>query len=124
MHHFQPRARDELREREVRAGAVARGCVVVLARTRLHLVDEFAQRAGVDDLRIDGEHVGDVDERRDRREIRFHIEGQLAVERGIDAVRRRRAEQKRVAVGLRLRHRLRSEVAARADAVVNDELRA
>ena len=122
MNHVQSGARDELGEREVRAGAVAGGGVVVLAGIRLHLVDELAQRVRVDHRRVHRQHVGDVHQRRDRREVRLDVEGKLLVERGVDAVRGRGAEQQRVAVGLGLRHCVGGEVAAGAGAVVHHQL--
>ena len=119
VHHVEAGLGVELGEREVRAGAVAGRGVVVLAGIGLHLVDEFLQRGGVDHLRVHGEHVGDVDQRRDRREVGLDVERQLLVERGVDAVRGRGAEQEGVAVGLGLRHGLGGDVAAGAGPVVD-----
>ena len=66
---------------------------------------------------IDGQHVRHVGQRRDRREVGLHVEGQLLVERGVDAVRAGGADHQRVAVGRGLRHVLGGDVAAGAGLV-------
>jgi hypothetical protein len=112
-------ARIELRERQVRAGAVASGRVVVLAGLGLHLGDELLHGLHVDDLGVDRQHVRDVVDRCDRGEVGLDVEGHLPVERGIDRVRARGAEQQRVAVRPGARDEVRCDVAGGAWLVVD-----
>ena len=118
--HVEPRLGIELRECEVGAGTVAGRRKVVFAGIRLDPVDEFSDRLDVDDFGIDGQHVRNVDKRRDRREIRFDVERQIPVERGIDAVRRSGPEQYRVAVCARLGDVIGRDIAACARPVFSD----
>jgi hypothetical protein len=95
--------------------------VVVLAGICLDSLDEFPDRLDVDHVWINGQHVRNVDERRDWREIRLDIERQVSVERRVHAVRRSGPEQYRVAVRTRLRDVIGRDIAAGARAVFGDD---
>ncbi len=73
-------------------------------------------------VRMHHQHDRRARKQRDRSEILGRIERQLAVERLVDGERSGRGEQQRVAVGIRLGHRLAAGVAAAAGSILDDEL--
>ena len=117
-------ARLEELARQVDRGAVAAGRHVQLARVGLGITDQVGhgidlQRFGLG--RVHHQHVGHTGHQRDRREVLDRVIGQLGIERGIDAMRAHGAHQQGVAVGCRLGHLGRADVAASAGLVVDQE---
>ena len=108
--------------REVMRRAVAGRAVVDLARARLRAArSNSAAVFAFSDGCVDQREAGDR-ERRDRREILDRVVRDLLEEAAVQHDRVRRHQQ-RVAVGRRLRRGLGADVAARADAVVDDDRR-
>ena len=107
--------------REVRAGAGAGGGEGVFAGVGLGQRDQFGNGAGG---KVEPRHqeVRHRPQHGDAGEILGGIERQLGVERRRDRVRGDRVEADRVAVGGRLGDDVGADIAARARAVLDDEL--
>ena len=121
VHHVQAQARVELGKRHMRACAVAGGGVVVFAGVGLDLVNKLFEVLDVDDIGIDGQHIGHIHQRGDGHKVGFHIKGQLFVKRCIAAVGGCGAEVDGVAIWLGAGHVLTADIAGRAGLVVNDD---
>src|SRR6266571_2791022 len=96
---------------EVRGGARARGGVGQLAGVRSRERDQLADVRGPD-FQVGGDDVGRGGDERHRGELRDVLFGE----------RRGRAHEERVAVGGRLRHGVRADMAARAGLVLDEHL--
>ena len=101
------------------AAAVARGCVVDLARVRLHVGNELLEVVD-GQRRIHHEHAGLARDQRHRDEIVDGIEGKLRIQACADRVGLR-CEQQRIAVGGRLGDDVRTDRRTGAGLVVHDD---
>ena len=121
MNHVQPQAGVEFGKRHVRACAVARGGKVVLAGVGLDLVHELLEGLDVDDVGIDGQHIGHVHQRSNGHKVGLNVEGQLFVQRCIAAVRGGCAEVEGVAIGFGASNQFAADIACSTGLVVNDD---
>ena len=111
----------ENHRREMGAGASAGRKIIELTRVRLGERDEFLDRLGgqrgMDDkCQWRGGH------QRDRREIAHEVVRRFGEQAHVDRLCRDRRHQERIAVGRRLGDEFRADIAARAEAVVDDDL--
>ena len=105
--------------------AVAAGGHVHLAGVGLGHADEIlhvVNALGLGLVGVHHHHVGHGGHQGDGHKVLDGVVGQLGVQRAVDAVGAHGAHQQRVAVAGRLGHHLGTHVAARARAVVHDEL--
>ena len=94
--------------------------VAELARIRLRIRDQLGH--AVDrQRRIHQQDERQVRDHRDRREVLHRVVAELLVERRIDAHRRARRHQQRVAIGRRLDDRVDADLLARAGTVLDHE---
>src|SRR5213592_1012713 len=116
QHFYAGNLRNVFR-RHVRGGPYARGCEWNLAGLRASGVDQRFQRRVGAAFRRD-HHIGRVADERDVDDVLQRIVRQGLVDGGVRRVRGR-LHQQRVAVGVRVQHRLRADDAARAGAVLH-----
>ena len=107
-------------KRQVPGAAVARRSVINAARIGLAVVDQFLQVLDRH-RRIDHENAGHLGQQRHGGEIAIGIERQLGEHEGVDRQRADVADDQRVAVRLRLGHRLHGDIAGAPGAVVDDD---
>ncbi|MCY1546509.1 hypothetical protein D9M68_825090 [compost metagenome] len=103
--------------------AHARGAVEQLAGLGLGIGQQLAHVAHRQVV-VDHQHVGVVDQRRQRREVLHRVEGHAALHVRVDGDGRARAEEQHRTVGRRLGHGVAAERAGGAGPVVHDHLRA
>ena len=104
---------------EMRAAADAVGAVIELARARLHIGDEFGERADRQ-RRRDREHRRRIRDQRNRLEIALRLERELLVQRGIGGEADAR-DQQRVSVWLGADRGQGAEIGVGAGTVEHDE---
>jgi hypothetical protein len=119
VHHLNAGAQLELLAGEVRFGPGPRGRVVESVRMRLRLGDQIGQRPDVG-IAAHEQHIGGVDQLRDRREILGGVIRQGLEQGRVDGDRRRRDEE-RVAVGRRAGCDSHAAIAGGAAAIVDHD---
>ena len=121
VHHVRPGHRFEQLHREVVGRAFADRRVIEFAWLRPGVRDEFLY--GIHRHRVVHREQLRIERKQtDWREVLHRVVRQFAVEQRIDDERPRRAEQQGVAVGCRFRHGVRTNDAAGAAAVVDNDL--
>ncbi len=117
VHHRGARAALEQLAPHVADGAVARRRVRHLAGVGLEVLDQLGKAGDRQDVGVDDDHAGRLDDFRHADKVLDRVVGQLGIDRGVDAVRRQRGNAERQAVGRGARHFGGADRAARAGAV-------